>query len=489
MKNPFRSTAQAVLASTSTADGKSTLPDWLLTPLAIVAGSDNIGGSVESWTDESLLHKAIGLYRAASARSTRPAPLNWQFSLNGTQAIQVLPPAQDTLQEQAFLQFSRRLEAVTLNHPRMAPILNAAIEQGYPFLAARIGAGFESLTRRLKLPLEPKRAMQIAEQVSSALEHAHYRGLFHGALDLQDILINDEGQTSLLGVGVTQLRQHLGAGSEVILTPLLPPEVATGEQLPGVSSDVFATSALLYILLTSRVPAAGQQVTLSQTIPEVPVALDAVMTKALAFAPADRYASLLEMNRDLRVALRAPRAIARPSAPAQRRAEAPARRLPTSRSVMPAAGRSASTNTPDNFPEPLPMPEIDMSSMQQVLVMPEVEMLATIEIPPAPEIPRVDWLELLQPIDVSSLSSQILVPPTETLAPDPLVAAAMAVKSAEQNLQNRQRAARKPAAPTALTVPAVEPNTAPQPAASSSNKRPPTRARPAGRARPSRQRD
>lgn len=487
MKNPFRATAQAVITSTSTADGKSTLPDWLLTPLAIVAGSDNIGGSVESWTDENLLRKAIGLYRAASARSNPPAPLNWQFSLNGAQAIQVLPPPQDAFQEQAFLQFSRRLEAVTLNHPRMAPILSAAIEQGYPFLAARIGAGFQSLTRRLKLPLEPKRAMQIAEQVSSALEHAHYRGLFHGALDLQDILINDEGQASLLGVGVTQLRQHLGAGSDVILTPLLPPEVENGERPPDASSDVFATGALLYILLTSRVPAAGQQITLSQTIAEVPAALDAVMTRALALDPADRYPSLLEMNRELRVALRAPRAIARPSTPAQRRAGAPTRRLPSSPSVIPAAGRAA-TGTPDGFPEPLPMPEIDMSSMQQALVMPEVAILAAVEIPPAPEIPKIDWLELLQPVDVSSLSSQLLVPPTETLAPDPLVAAAMAVKSAEQNLQNRQRTARKPAASPVQTVPAIEPRSA-SPATQPATTRPPTRAQPAGRARPSRKRD
>lgn len=483
MKNPFRATAQAILTSTSAADGKSTLPDWLLTPLAIVAGSDNIGGGVESWTDENLLRKAIGLYRAASARSSRPAPLSWQFSLNGAQAIQVLPPAQDALQEQAFLQFSRRLEAVTLNHPRMAPILSAAIEQGYPFLAARIGAGFQSLTRRLKLPLEPKRALQIAEQVSSALEHAHYRGLFHGALDLQDILINDEGQASLLGVGVTQLRQHLGAGSDVILTPLLPPEVENGEQPPNVSSDVFATGALLYILLTGRVPAAGQQVTLSQTIAEVPTALDTVMTRALALDPAARYPSLLEMNRELRVALRAPRAIARPSTPAQRRVGVPARRQPSSPSVMPAAERADATGAPDGFPEPLPMPEIDMSSMQQALVMPEVAMLAAVEIPPAPEIPKVDWLELLQPVDVSSLSSQILVPPTETLAPDPLVAAAMAVKSAEQNLQNRQRATRKPAASPVLTVPAIEPRNAP-PATQPSTTRPPAQPRPAGRARP-----
>ena len=217
-------------------------------------------------------------------------------------------------------------------------------------------------------------------------------------------------------------------------------------------TDVFAMGALVYVLLTGRVPAAGQQIQLSHSIPAVPVAVDGVLTKALAVNPEERYPSLLEMNRDLRVALRAPRAVTRPSTPAPRRVEAAhgpqiavlALRWPqrAQRPTRPPA------TTPDGFPEQLPMPDIDFSSLNQALEMPAVEAWVKIEIPPAPEIPKVDWAELLHLVDVSAYSSEIISLPyaaAETLAPDPMVAAAMAVKATEQTQQSRQRAARQPA--------------------------------------------
>jgi hypothetical protein len=98
------------------------------------------------------------------------------------------------------------------------------------------------------------------------------------------------------------------------------------------------------------------------------------------------------------------------------------------------------------------MPDIDFSSLSQALEMPEVAAWVQIDIPPAPEIPKVDWGELLQMVDVSAFSSETISLPyaaAETLAPDPLVAAAMAVKATEQRQQSRQRAAQQPAAATA----------------------------------------
>lgn len=449
MKGPFSAIAGSVLRSTTTAAGQSTLPGWLVAPLAIMAGYDIAGANNKEagWADEKMVRKAIALFRAASSRSGQ-APVNWQFSSDGRQAVQVLPIPANSTQQQAFVELSRRLESVTMNHPRLAPILEAAVQQGYPFLAARIGEGFQSLTRRFGLPLEPEKAMRIAEQVTSALEYAHYRGVIHGAFDLNDILVNEQGQASLLGVGVEQMRQRLGATGVTVLSPLLPPEVESGAQAADMRTDVFAMAALLYILLTGRVPAAGQQIQLSHSIPAVPVAVDGVLTKALAVNPDERYPSLVEMNRDLRVALRAPRAVTRASTPDPRRVEAAPGRGSSQRTDATGSARPVKTpaTMPDGFPEQLPMPEIDFSSLNQALEMPEVAAWVQIEIPPAPEIPQVDWAELLQLVDVSSFSSETISLPyaaAETLAPDPLVAAAMAVKATEQKQQSRQRAARQ----------------------------------------------
>jgi serine/threonine protein kinase len=473
MKSPFRQLADSLLRSTTMPTGQSALPGWMVTPLALLAGYDAAGAKNKDagWADEGMVRRAIALYRASSSRGGGQAGIAWQFSPNGRQAVQVLPIPTNSAQQQAFNELSRRLESVTMNHPRLAPILEAAVQQGYPFLAARIGEGFQALTRRFGLPMEPEQAMRVAEQITSALEYAHYRGVIHGAFDLNDILVNEQGQASLLGVGVEQMRQRLGATGVTVLSPLLPPEVESGALPADMRTDVYAMGALLYVLLTGRVPAAGQQIQLSHAIPAVPVAVDAVLTKALAVKPEDRYPSLLEMNRELRVALRAPRAVTRPSTPAPRRADpAPARRPSPSAPATGNAPPAAKTpgTTPDGFPEALPMPDIDFSSLNQALEMPEVAAWVQIDIPPAPEIPKVDWGELLQLVDVSSFSSETISLPyaaAETLAPDPLVAAAMAVKATEQRQQSRQRAAqqsadaapRPQAAPLSSKAPAAKP--------------------------------
>lgn len=479
MNNPFSAYANMLLRNTTLPNGESTLPNWLVAPLAILAGQDTPTKPKDaSWADENLVRKAIALYRAAGMRSGGDAAVSWQFAPDGSQAVQVLPAPTDQYQQLAFNELSRRLESVTLNHPRLAPILEAGLQQGYPFLAARIEQGFQSLTRRFGLPMEAPQAMRIAEQVISALEYAHHRGVIHGSLDLGDILINERGQISLLGVGVEQLRQRLGSGNAALLSPLLPPEVESGAQAADERTDIYAVGALLYVLLTGRIPAAGQQVHLAQSLPAVPAELDALLTKALADQPADRYASLIELGRALRVANRAPRTITKPST-------STAKRAVTDRTATPAARtrtatqatlvpRPASVNltrvTPDGFPEPLAMPDIDSSSLNQALEMPQAEDWVQIAIPPAPTIPKVDWAELLQLVDVSAYSSETISLPyaaAETLAPDPLVAAAMAVKAAEQRQQSRAQQTRKPAnaplapPPPAQTTPSSKPATPP----------------------------
>jgi hypothetical protein len=196
------------------------------------------------------------------------------------------------------------------------------------------------------------------------------------------------------------------------------------------------------------------------------------MTKALAENPDERYPSLMEMNRDLRVALRAPRAVARPSTPAQRSVGPAPTRTHQPSATSPRGGALGAPArplgvTPDGFPEPLPMPVIDFSALEQVLQMPEVAALVAIEIPPAPEIPKVNWAEMLQPVDLSAFAGAggaLTYPTIETLAPDPLVAAAMAVKAAEHNQQNRQRSARQPAEKAARPASAPASGAAPSPA-------------------------
>lgn len=448
--------ATAILSSVTSDNGQSTLPNWLVTPLAMLSGQDIATDQQTGWADESLIRKAVALYRASSVRGNGKAATSWQFSPDGSKAVQVLAPVLDEQQRQAFIDFSRRLSSITLNHPRLAPILEAGYQQGYPFLAARVGEGFQSLPRRLGLPLEPRKALAIAEQITSALEYAHYRGVFHGSFDLGDILVNQRGQLTLLGVGVEQMRQRMGTVGSTLPSQLAPPEVEKGAQVPDANADVYAMGAMLYVLLTGRVPAFGQRVQLSQTLADVPMGVDVVLTRSLAERPEDRYSSLAEMAQALRVAIRAPHAVAKPSvAPA-----ASAVRTPSS--PIRAAKLTRLSQPPkrlDGFPEELPMPEIDFSAFENQFSVQQDDDAFLIPMPPTPEMPKVDWVDRLSPLDVTPWQGKNPLPyaAPETLAPDPLVAAMMAVKATEQTQQNRAaaRAARQQQASSDLAAASV----------------------------------
>ena len=93
----FRSLAQAFLSSTTRADGKSSLPDWLASLLAVAAaGPINNDEQEKTWADDTLIRKAIGLHRAVETRrAAGQAASTWQFSADGLQAVQVLPQPTD----------------------------------------------------------------------------------------------------------------------------------------------------------------------------------------------------------------------------------------------------------------------------------------------------------------------------------------------------------------------------------------------------------
>ena len=85
------------------------------------------------------------------------------------------------------------------------------------------------------------------------------------------------------------------------------------------------------------------------------------------------------------------------------------------------------------------MPTIDIDVLSQQLPMPEIPPIEAIEIPPPPEVPQLDWSSLLQPLDVSHLSSTVIpAPPTHEYLidiPDPLQAAADAARAKAEELE------------------------------------------------------
>lgn len=413
--------ASQILQATTSGSGHSTLPNFLIRPLAVLATTDSSGKQGKGVSD-ALVREAIALFDASRKRDTAGGPVatDWRVASDVGQAVQVLPPPVDELQRRALGQVGRRVQTLTLNHPKLAPILKAAYREGYPYLVARLGTEFERLSSRGGLPMEPAKAFKITEQVLDALKYAHYSGFVHGQLSLDDILINDQNMVTVLGVGLEQLRSLVGADTRAQPSPLLSPEAASNQPV-GTPADVYATGALLFVLLTGKAPKAGQSVLISQSVPEVSPAVDKVLTKALAADPADRYHDLFSLSRALRMAMHAPRH--------------PKPLLPHQPVGQPTADRIAGDpKRITGFPEPLPMPVSDLSAFTDVLQMPTFESLPVVEMPAVPPLPVIDWNALLKPVDVSSYSnSRIELPDfTDLNFVDPLHAAAQAARDADR---------------------------------------------------------
>ena len=251
-------------------------------------------------------------------------------------ALKILAPAlaADEAFRQRFIRESRA--AAAADDPHIIPVFEAGESDGVLFIAMRFvrGGDVRSLVHRLG-PLPPGRAAEIVTQAASALDAANARGLVHrdvkpgnmlletGAVaDRPDhVYLSDFGlsKAALAQSGLTATGQFLGT------LDYAAPEQIEGLPLDG-RSDQYALACSAFELLCGEPPFGRERgisvmyahlseppPPASTRRPGLPAAADAVLAKALAKAPGDRYASCGEFATALRLALRAE---AGPDAPA-----------------------------------------------------------------------------------------------------------------------------------------------------------------------------
>jgi serine/threonine protein kinase len=186
---------------------------------------------------------------------------------------------------QALAQAIRRL-----NHPNIVPIRKVGDESGLPYLVTRALDKVQPLADRLDQPWAVDAAADLVMQVGAALEHAYQRGVLHGELTPEDIVLERDGRVLVSNLGLSELLSLVGAQATEVASPFLAPERVAGER-PQAPADVYSLGAILYALLAHRPPqvVAGQVLPPSRFHPDVPEAMDRVVVKALAPDPADRY--------------------------------------------------------------------------------------------------------------------------------------------------------------------------------------------------------
>jgi eukaryotic-like serine/threonine-protein kinase len=230
------------------------------------------------------------------------------LSDDGATGDQVAVALYDTAGVGAAIQARARREAEAMrklgDHPHVVPVLDAGEEEGNPFIVSRYMPGgdvmglLEAAGGRLEVP----RAVEIAADVTRALEHAHSRGIVHRDLKPANVWIDDDGHARLgdFGLATTEARSRVSGGTLVGTVAYLPPEQALGESSTP-SSDLYSLGALLYEMLTGQPPFPGDDavsiisqhlhadpVPPSRHAPEVPEALDRAVLALLAKRPEDR---------------------------------------------------------------------------------------------------------------------------------------------------------------------------------------------------------
>ena len=221
------------------------------------------------------------------------------------------------------MRFSREAQnAAALNHPAIVAVYDTGEEKGslgesLPYIVMEYVNG-RTLKEVLTAegPLQPRRALEISADVCAALEFSHRHGIIHRDVKPGNVMMTQTGQVKVMDFGIARAlasgASTMTQTSAVIGTAqYLSPEQARGEAVDA-RSDVYATGCVVFELVTGHPPFVGDNpVSVAyqhvREDPKPPSAsnrdvtpdIDAVVLKALAKNPLNRYQSAAEMRADL----------------------------------------------------------------------------------------------------------------------------------------------------------------------------------------------
>jgi serine/threonine-protein kinase len=296
-------------------------------------------GSAAGFAAGTVLKETYRIVRPLAEGGCGEVYLAAHTRLPGAFAVKVLRPSL-TRDREALARFRQEAEITsTLRHPHIVQVFDFDVTDGgvhYLVMELLEGVSLADLVRP-GAPLDPRRAVNIVEQIAQALHAAHERGVVHRDLKPDNVMLLSAGGAEdfvkVLDFGISQAswRTRLTDNSDRVSGT---PQYMAPEQAMGLRDEIdhrtdqFSLAAIAYTLFTGREPFSGDNpiAVLYQVVhhePPVPAeanpalagAVSDVIVRGLSKESADRFADVLEFAAALRAAVDATTAAQSSGAP------------------------------------------------------------------------------------------------------------------------------------------------------------------------------